>query len=190
ALASGHIAPTTPEQVHFLQVVRGEVEAQTFFERVWTKLRNQQRELDSSPIAQSWHADRVAEAQVGHKENSTKFQELIDVRRYVEEIRQKMEAERAEVLTPVQAQLAAIETKYAQRIQEANEAIAELESEIKAEVLQLGQTVRMGDVQAIFYRGRVTWDSKGLSQYAQLNPEVQQFRKIGAPSVAIRYRKL
>jgi hypothetical protein len=65
----------------------------------------------------------------------------------------------------------------------------ELEAEVRAEVLRLGQSVRREGVWAVFSRGRVTWDSKGLTQYAQAHPEVEKFRKVGKPIVAIRYKK-
>ena len=63
------------------------------------------------------------------------------------------------------------------------------EAEVRAEVLRQGKSAGEGPVRAIYYRGRVTWDSKGLAQYAEAHPEVEQFRKVGAPSVAIRYQK-
>ena len=39
----------------------------------------------------------------------------------------------------------------------------------------------------IYRTGRVTWDGKGLSQYVQTHPEVQQFRRVAPPSVSLRY---
>ncbi len=79
----------------------------------------------------------------------------------------RKEAERAAVLATVQAQLEAIDRKYAQPLAEADQAVAELEAEVKAEVLKAGQSLRAGTVQAVYYRGSVTWDSKGLAEFAQ-----------------------
>jgi hypothetical protein len=99
-----------------------------------------------------------------------------------------MEAEKAEVLQTVQESIQAIEAKYAPRLEKACQALAEREKEVKAEVAKTSKSARAGGVHAIFYRGAVTWDSKGLAKYADMNPEVLQFRKVGAPRVAIRYK--
>jgi uncharacterized protein YifE (UPF0438 family) len=189
ALTAGVIAPVTPEQIHFLQVARGQADPQTPFERVWHKLRTQgDGPAPALALLFPAPAAQAQEAPADHTEAQTKLEHLGDVRRYAEHIRAEMEAERQDVLRTVQAQLEAIEGRYAERLQEADQAIAELEAEVKDEVLKAGATVQAGDVRAIFYRGAVTWDSKGLARYAQANPEVEQFRKVGAPRVAIRYK--
>jgi hypothetical protein len=48
--------------------------------------------------------------------------------------------------------------------------------------------VKLEGIHAIYYRGRVMWDSRGLSSYAETHPEVLEFRRIGNPSVSIRYK--
>jgi hypothetical protein len=48
--------------------------------------------------------------------------------------------------------------------------------------------VEAHDVWAIFYRGAITWDSKGLAAYAQSHPDVEKFRRVGQPRVLIRYK--
>ena len=63
---------------------------------------------------------------------------------------------------------------------------ASLMEELKAEVLQLGETVKGTALQAVLNSGRVTWDSKGLEGYAVANPQVLTFRKVGEPSVTVR----
>jgi uncharacterized protein YifE (UPF0438 family) len=166
ALAAGWIAPATPEQSRFLLVVRGEAEPQTPFELAWHKLAGSADDDGSLP----------------------KLDQLAEVRRYADDIADRKEAERVAVLRAVQAELDAIEQKYAQPLEEANQAVAELEAEVKAEILRAGKSMRAGPVQAVFYRGSVTWDSKALAEYAEVNPEVQQFQKIGAPRVVIKYK--
>jgi hypothetical protein len=175
ALAAGWIKPATPDQAHFVQVARGEAEPRTPFEQVWRKLHSGTPDdhADAAPLVDaSW----------------PKLDQLAEVRRYADEILARKEAERAAVLRTVQAELDAIEQKYAQPIEEANQAVAELETEVKAEVLEQGHSRRAGPVQAIYYRGAVTWDSKALVEYARGNPAIEQFRKQGAPRVVIRYR--
>src|SRR5688572_19251696 len=62
ALAGGVIAPTTPEQEHFVRAARGEAAPETAFERVWAKVAAQQvcdvplgvpaRPSDATPMEQ------------------------------------------------------------------------------------------------------------------------------------------
>lgn len=52
ALAAGRIAPTTPEQEHFLQVDREEAEPVTVEERAWVRLKGRrefEREQRNAP---------------------------------------------------------------------------------------------------------------------------------------------
>jgi hypothetical protein len=185
ALAGGLIAPTTPEQRRFLQVARGEAAPQTQFERIWGKLAG--ASAPAVPRADPGPGNGRAEARVGGDEDN-KFEQLAELRAYAGELRKRADAEREQVLEKVRAELQAVEAKYEPALQEASQAIAELEAEVKAEVLKVGRTVRVGPVRAVFYRGRVTWDSKGLARYAQGHPELERFRKVGAPCVVIRYK--
>lgn len=61
-----------------------------------------------------------------------------------------------------------------------------LEAEIKAEVLSLGASVKGMDLQAVYSKGRVSWDDRGLSGYALGVPAILQFRTEGKPSVSLR----
>lgn len=170
ALAAGWIVAVTAEQKHFVQVARGEADPVTPFERVWRKV--------NTPEA----------APAGSDGLGAKVAQLAEVRRYSDELHARKQAERDAVLKTVQAQLEAIDRKYARELEEADQAVAELEGEVKAEVLKAGSSVRSGPVQAVYYRGSVTWDSKGLAAYAEAHPELERFRKVGAPRVVIRYR--
>jgi len=38
---------------------------------------------------------------------------------------------------------------------------------------------------AIYVKGRITWNTKALIGYAIAYPEVEQFKKVGKPSVKI-----
>ncbi len=61
-----------------------------------------------------------------------------------------------------------------------------LEAEIKNDVLLSGQSVMTDVFQAIYVKGRVTWDNEGINNYARLHPEVLKFRKEGQPSVTLK----
>jgi hypothetical protein len=93
----------------------------------------------------------------------------------------------ADVLTPeVLTRLDEIEAEFAQKELGATTAIDALESEIKADTLAHGETVKASGFLAVWTKGRVSWDSKGLAGYAQVHPEVLEYRKEGEPSVTVR----
>jgi len=86
----------------------------------------------------------------------------------------------------VRERLKDIETEFAQKEQAASANIESLEAEIKAETIAVGESVRASGLQAVWNKGRLTWDSKGLTSYSESHPEILQFRKEGEPSVTIR----
>ncbi len=91
------------------------------------------------------------------------------------------------VLTPeIKKRLEEIDAEFAGKDKAAEANIGALEEEIKHDTLAHGETVKAAGLQAVWTKGRVSWDSKGLSTYSQSHPEVLQFRKEGEPSVSIR----
>jgi hypothetical protein len=91
------------------------------------------------------------------------------------------------VLSPeIKARLAEIEAEFSSKGEAVEANIGTLEAEIKAEALAHGETVKASRLQAIWNKGRQSWDDKGLSAYAEKHPEVLQFRKQGEPSITIR----
>src|SRR5262249_47051942 len=95
---------------------------------------------------------------------------------------------REAILDMVRAQLEEVGRKYAADLQEADAEVRELEDAVKEAVLALGRSARLGEIHAVYYRGRVTWDSTGLDDYANAHPEVRQFRKVGNPSISLRFK--
>jgi len=63
---------------------------------------------------------------------------------------------------------------------------ADLTAKIKTETVAAQQTTHGHSLMAVYAKGRVTWDGKGLDGYAVANPEVAAFRRVGEPSVSIR----
>jgi len=61
-------------------------------------------------------------------------------------------------------------------------------------VLLAGQSVKHEGVYAVYARGRVSWDGRGLSEYAQTHPDVQQFpprrAALGEPALSGRRVRL
>src|SRR5260221_90138 len=124
ALAAGTIAPVTSEQRRFVEMTRGDVLPETRFERLWAKL------------CQFRNAAETEKTRV-------LFERLAGARKVVEVIRARVDAEREAVLATVRAELDALEEKHARELEEASQAAAALESEVKAEVLKAGHSVRI-----------------------------------------------
>lgn len=61
-----------------------------------------------------------------------------------------------------------------------------MEKGIKESVLSIGEPVKGEFLQAIFIKGRVSWDTKGLDGYAVAHPEILIFKKTGEPSVSLK----
>jgi phage host-nuclease inhibitor protein Gam len=92
-----------------------------------------------------------------------------------------------EILTPeIKARIAEIEAEFAGKTEAVNENIAALEAEIKKDVAEYGASVKGSVLHAVFSKGRVSWDTKGLDGYIIDHPELAKFREEGKPSVSIR----
>ena len=118
---------------------------------------------------------------------ASKLDQLADLHNQQDRLSGDKQALVDQVLTPeVRARLAEIEAEFESKSETAGVKIATLEAEIKAEVLAKGETVKGGKFQAVWNKGRQSWDDKGLTAYAESHPEVMRFRKQGEPSVTIR----
>lgn len=94
------------------------------------------------------------------------------------------------VMTPEQkAAIAEIRLEYAPMIEEATAKATALEDEVKAAVVKHGATVKGSRLQAVFTKGRVSWDAKALDGYILKEPALAAFRSEGKPSVSIRSAK-
>lgn len=82
--------------------------------------------------------------------------------------------------------LADIDAEFMPKHQAIAEKIEELETQVKTAVLTEGVTVKGGALQAVFSKGRVTWDGKKLDGMMSLIPQLEDARKVGEPSVTIR----
>jgi len=92
-----------------------------------------------------------------------------------------------QVLTPeIKKRLEEIEAEFAGKDEAAAAHIDTLEDEIKRDTLTFGESVKAAGFQAVWTKGRVTWDSRGLAGYGESHPELLKFRKEGEPSVSIR----
>lgn len=67
-----------------------------------------------------------------------------------------------------------------------SESERKLTSEIKEAVLKGGVSVKGELLHAIYSKGRTTWDGTKLEGFAIAHPEINECKKVGGPSVAIR----
>jgi hypothetical protein len=115
-----------------------------------------------------------------------KLNRLADLHAAVDLTRIDYEAKRAEILKKVQAELDALGAEYEPILAAAQENASTLETEIKNDVLLAGESVVTDVYQAIYMKGRVSWDNEGISNYARAHPEVLKYRREGQPSVSLR----
>jgi hypothetical protein len=115
-----------------------------------------------------------------------KLTRLADLQAAVDLTRMDYEAKRTEVLKKVQAERDALEAEYDPLLEAAERNASALEAEIKNDVLLGGESVLTDVYQALYMKGRVTWDTDGIDRYAAAHPEVLKYRKQGQPSVSLR----
>ena len=91
------------------------------------------------------------------------------------------------ILTPeIKAKIAEIEAEFLGKGETADTNIAALTTEVKDLVIQAGASIKGNALHAVFAKGRVSWDAKGLDGFALTHPEILYMRKEGDPSVSIR----
>jgi len=104
------------------------------------------------------------------------------------------------VIDPLPDKLAALDKLYAKQTQlqakipadlqasllNVQSEIDVLKSDICAVVVERGETVTGDALQAVFYQGKATWDSKALDAYSISVPELLKYRKLGKPYATIR----
>ena len=117
----------------------------------------------------------------------TKLNRLAEARAHKDliELNRKLSVDAA-MPPEVKSALENINAEYDEQALAATNEVTRLEAEIKADVLQVGDTVRGSQIMAVFIRPRVTWDSKALDGMAMLIPELTKARKTGEASVQFR----
>jgi hypothetical protein len=79
-----------------------------------------------------------------------------------------------------------IEEEFAPKIEAANWRITNLEAEARALVLNVGRTVTGKALQAVWSKGRTTWDAGLLAGLALAIPQLEQCREVGEPTISIK----
>ena len=116
-----------------------------------------------------------------------KLNRLYELRTAVSDTESKKQAEIDTILTPgILAHIEEIRKKWDDTTESMVSEIAELEAEIKADVLNGGETVKGDKLMATWNKGRVSWDGKLLDGMAKIIPQLETARKVGEPTVTIR----
>lgn len=115
-----------------------------------------------------------------------KLNELSEIQAATDVARVDYEARRAEIMRAVQVELDALEAEFEPLFEASRERSAALTEEIKRLVVEAGASVKGAHLHAVYTRGRVTWDTRGLDKFALSHPEVAQYRKQGEPGVSLR----
>ena len=86
----------------------------------------------------------------------------------------------------VKTALSDVDLEYAPKKDAVDEKISSLEAQAKQAILEAGETIKGGALQAVYVKGRVSWDTKKLDGLMIVIPELAQARKQGDPTVTIR----
>jgi hypothetical protein len=91
-----------------------------------------------------------------------------------------------QVLTPeIRARLDEIEAEFAGKLETLEENIAALEADLREDALRHGASVKGTFLSVRWNKGRVSWDTKSLDDYAASHPEIIRYRKQGEPYASI-----
>ena len=170
ALGDGSLDPTTAEQEQFVRVARGEDEPRSAFEVAWAKCRH-------APAA----------PQGGPLELAGCLTELIAGRAVAAVARDEHRARRETLLERLKPELDALDAEYAVRLKGSGAEATRSEAAARHAAVAYGSSFKHAGVHAVYVRGRVSWDAKGLESYADDHPEVREHRRVGEPSVSLRF---
>jgi 5-methylcytosine-specific restriction endonuclease McrA len=107
-------------------------------------------------------------------------QELNDLGKLEEQreaLEQDEEANIAQFYTPeIKAQVEKIKVEFADRAESIDKEIDVLKARVKLRVVQYGETVRGANLLAVLRKGRTSWDTEAIDQYAESHPKILVFR--------------
>jgi len=88
----------------------------------------------------------------------------------------------------VKAKIADIRIEFAPQREALENQILAVKEQITAAVIAEGASVTGGQMQAVFQKGRTSWDTKKLDGLMIVLPELAQARKVGEPFVQLKMR--
>lgn len=112
------------------------------------------------------------------------YSEMVEIVKGLEAEKKKM---LRELIPPELAEkIDDINFEYADKIAKFEDAIENIKSQIKKEVIECGHTVHGDTHMAVYVAGKNSWDDKFLMGLAVSLPEILSARKEGAPFVQMR----
>lgn len=102
---------------------------------------------------------------------------------------QHNDARNAVVPEDVKSAVADVDAEFAPMLEGIAQKIEKAEAEVKKAVLDIGETISTENIQVIYKKGAVSWDSKKLDGLMIVIPQLEQARKQGEPSAYIKTRK-
>ena len=102
------------------------------------------------------------------------------------ELQAKIQAQTHQVYADIAIRKAEIEIEFSGKKQAVAANIEKLKAEIKAGTKEIGYTVEGAHYQAIYVKGKKTWNAKRLDVYVEKNPEIKSCYDVGDPSITIR----
>ena len=118
-----------------------------------------------------------------------KLEQLAEIQAQADVLQIQKNELRAKILATVQDELDALDVEFDGPLSQVQSRAAELEAEIKAEVLAGGASVKSTRLHAVYSKPRVSWESGILEGLLTVFPQIEKARKLGQPSVAIRNAK-
>lgn len=116
-----------------------------------------------------------------------KLDKLAELQAQQDVMRLQHEEQKRALFSPeLLKQIADLELEQMAQAQGIASNIADLTAEIKSDIITTCVSVKSTRLHAIFVKGRVTWDTKGVEGYALAHPELLAYRKEGEPSVSFR----
>lgn len=159
-------------------------------EKEWTELEKQADEdIEAGRVTRHKDVDEAVSFLEGlpTEKIEEKLNRLSNLQAQMDVINLKYDEVRNGVLTPeIKAELDDIEDGRRDAVDTLQGSLAELTTEIKADVIANGSSVKADHLHAIYNKGRTTWNSKLLAGYAVAHPEIMALRKVGNPTVSIR----
>ena len=97
--------------------------------------------------------------------------------------------DKLEMLAGMKTAYAEAKAEFEKKTASSKNMIDALEDEITEAVLNVGETVKTDHIQAIWNKGKSSWDGKLLEGYALAHPDILAARKTGKPTVSFKLVK-
>lgn len=111
---------------------------------------------------------------------------LADYQHEVAVRRMAYEERRDSIIAQLKPELDALDAEFQPAIADAEDRIASMEATIKQATLENAASVKGRFLQAVWSKGRVSWDTKKLDGLLIVLPQLGTCRTEGSPSVSIR----